>query len=172
VTRLVQVPVRIKKKSNLDSCNVSGVSGNFVPYVDIFVFPSKNMSLTKLVGATIKKFGLNNMTIVPNESKPIILKGGAPAYVLAYTVIIAGDELFKKMQVWTIEADKVYVITYTAQEGLYSNYLPMAQKMVDSFAFIPSINVPKLTITNHPSVANKHSLPPVRPTGLLPPLSR
>jgi hypothetical protein len=153
--------------------NLSGVSGNFVPYVDIFVFPSKNMSLPKLVNGTIKKFGFNNMTLVPNESKPIILKGGAPAYVITYLVTIAGDELFKKMQLWTVKADKVFVITYTAQEGLYSNYLPTIHKMIDSFAFIPGINAtPKLTNTNHPSVTNNNTLPPAAPTGLLPPLSR
>jgi len=152
--------------------NLSGVSGNFVPYVDIFVFPSKNMSLPKLVSTTIKKFGLNNMTLVPNESKPIILKSGAPAYVIAYIVTIAGEELFKKMQVWTLKADKVYVITYTAQEGLYSNYLPMAQKMVDSFAFISGINAPKLTNTSHASFTNNKTVPPAPPAGLLPPLSR
>jgi serine/threonine-protein kinase len=152
--------------------NVSGVSGNFVPYVDIFVFPSKNMSLPKLVSATIKKFALNNMTVVPNESKPITLRGGTPAYVMTYTVTIASDELFKKMQIWTIKADKVFVITYTAQAALFPNYLPMAQKLVDSFAFIPGTNAPTLATNLHPSVTNNNTLPSSPPRGLLPPLSR
>ena len=30
--------------------NISGVSGHFVPYSDIFVFDSKNMSLDKIIG--------------------------------------------------------------------------------------------------------------------------
>jgi hypothetical protein len=76
------------------------------------------------------------------------------------------------MQVWTIKADKVYVITYTAQAALYSNYLPMAQKMVDSFVFIPGTHVPTLSNTSHPSVTKNKTLPPAPPTGLLPPLSR
>jgi hypothetical protein len=91
---------------------------------------------------------------------------------MAYMVTIAGDELFKKMQVWTIKADKVYVITYSAQAALYSNYLPMAQKMVESFAFIPGTHEPTLSNTNHPSVTTNKILPPAPPTGLLPPLSR
>jgi hypothetical protein len=109
--------------------NVSGVSGNFVPYLDVFVFPSKNMSLDEALNGTINNFG-NNINI--SESKPIILKGDNHAHMLVYTIAIAGDELFKKMQVWTTKGDRVYVITYSAEEELYPKYLPTIQKMVDS----------------------------------------
>ena len=42
----------------------------------------------------------------------------------------------KAMQIWTVEGDKAYLITYKAEPGQYSNYLPTIQKMVDSIQFI------------------------------------
>jgi hypothetical protein len=35
--------------------NISGVSGHFVPYSDIFVFDSKNMTLDKIIEGRIKR---------------------------------------------------------------------------------------------------------------------
>jgi len=37
------------------------------------------------------------------------------------------------MQLWTIKEDKVYTITYTAEEENFENDLQTAQRMVDSF---------------------------------------
>jgi eukaryotic-like serine/threonine-protein kinase len=41
----------------------------------------------------------------------------------------------KAMQIWTLRGDKAYLITYKAEPGKYSRYLPIIQKMVDSFQF-------------------------------------
>jgi hypothetical protein len=116
-------------KSATSLGNISGVSGNFVPYVDIFIFSSKNMSLAEIVNGTIKE--LSGKTVI--ELKPSTLKSGGSAYTLVYTLKVATDELFKKMQLWTINDNKVYVTTFTAQAGLYPSYLSTAQKMLDSF---------------------------------------
>lgn len=114
--------------------NVSGVSGNFIPYLDILVFPSNGMSLNDIVQQRINNF-LNNadFAIDNNQSKPFTLKGNHPAYMLVYTVIVGGDEFFRKRQVWTIFDDKVYVITFTSQQALSSNYIPIVDKMINSF---------------------------------------
>jgi len=112
--------------------NISGVSGSFVPYVDIFVFASKNMSLDKIVKGTINNF-LMSPDFALNESKPITLTGNQPAHVLMYSVTGAQGEFFKKMQVWTIVGGKAYVITFTSEAALYPNYLPTVQKMINSF---------------------------------------
>jgi PsbP-like protein len=109
--------------------NVSGVSGSFVPYIDIFVFASKNMSLNEIVNGTVNNLAANANL---NESKSITLKDNNPAYTLTYTVTIAGNGSLKKMQVWTLKDYKVYVITFTAEEALYSKYLPTIQKMINS----------------------------------------
>jgi hypothetical protein len=112
--------------------NISGVSGSFVPYVDIFVFASKNMSLDQIVKRTINKF-LTSTGFALNESKPITLTGNLPAHVLVYSVTGAQGEFFKKMQVWTIVGGKAYVITFTSEATLYPNYLLTVQKMINSF---------------------------------------
>jgi hypothetical protein len=118
--------------------NISGVSGSFVPYLDIYVFDSKNMSLDKIINGTINKF-VNNENFAIHESKPIALKGNQQAYMLMYDATVGGDEFFKKLQVYTIFDSKVYVLTFTSQAASFSNYLPLVQKMVNSFEESQSI---------------------------------
>ena len=111
--------------------NISGVSGHFVPYLDIFAFDSKNMSLDKIINGRINR--IQNTSDFVLDSKPFTLKGNHSAYMLLYSTTTGGDEFFKKMQVYTIIGNKVYLITFTAQEALFSNYLPTVRKMIDSF---------------------------------------
>jgi len=111
--------------------NISGVSGHFVPYLDIFAFDSKNMSLDKIINGRINR--IQNTSDFVLDSKPFTLKGNRSAHMLVYSTITGADEFFKKMQVYTIFGNKVYLITFTAQEALFSNYLPTVRKMIDSF---------------------------------------
>jgi hypothetical protein len=111
--------------------NISGVSGQFVPYLDIFVFDSKNMSLEKIIDGRMKR--IQNTTDVVIESKPFTLKGNHEAHKLVYSTITGGDEFFKKMQIYTIHNNKVYLITFTAQETLFSNYISQVENMIDTF---------------------------------------
>jgi hypothetical protein len=110
--------------------NISGVSGQFVPYLDIFVFNSKNLSLEKIIDGRMKR--IQNTTDVVIESKPFTL-GNHEAHRLIYSTITGGDEFFKKMQIYTIYNNKVYLITFTAQETLFSNYIPLVENMIDTF---------------------------------------
>jgi hypothetical protein len=112
--------------------NVSGVSGQFVPYLDIFVFDSKNMSLDEIIDGRMNR--IKNYTYFAiHESEPFTLKGNQEAYSLVYSTTTGGDELFKKMQIYTKFGHKVYLITFTAQEALFANYLPTVQNMIKSF---------------------------------------
>jgi hypothetical protein len=111
--------------------NISGVSGHFVPYLDIFAFDSKNMSLDKIINGRINR--IQNTSDFVLDSKPFTIKGNNSAHMLVYSTITGADEFFKKMQVYTIFRNKVYLITFTAQEALFSNYLSTVRKMVDSF---------------------------------------
>ena len=111
--------------------NISGVSGHFVPYVDIFVFDSKNMSLDKIINGRINRIQNNSDFII--DSKPFTLRGNQSAHVLVYSTTAGGDESFKKLQLYTISDNKVYLLTFTAQESLFSNYLPKVLKMIHSF---------------------------------------
>ena len=128
--------------------NVSGVSGNFVPYIDLFVFPSKNVPLEQAVGQTVNNFENNTHVDV---SKPIALKGNIPAHLLVYDSIVASDEHFKKMQVWVSSGDKTYVLTYTSEASLYPTYLPIIQKMIQS---VELKNSQLQTINNNNPITN------------------
>lgn len=111
--------------------NISGISGNFVPYLDIFVFGSQNISLNEIVKERLNAIkGSSNFII--NESKSIFLGGNQSAYSIVYTSTAQG-EYFKKMQVYTSLQNKVYLITFTSQDALFSNYSDTVRKMIDSF---------------------------------------
>jgi hypothetical protein len=121
-----------QSKTSSELGNISGVSGSFVPYLDIYVFDSKNMSLDKIIDATVNKFR-NNENFVINESKPFAVKDNHPAHMLVYDALVGGDEFFRKMQVYVMPGNKIYLISFTSQQALFSNYLPIVQKMVSSF---------------------------------------
>jgi hypothetical protein len=121
-----------QSKTSSELGNISGVSGSFVPYLDIYVFDSKNMSFDKIIDATVNKFR-NNENFVINESKPFAVTGNHPAHMLVYDAIVGGDEFFRKMQVYVMSGDKIYLISFTSQHALFSNYIPIVQKMVSSF---------------------------------------
>jgi hypothetical protein len=56
--------------------------------------------------------------------------GNNPAHKITYTVATG----LKTMAVYTIKGDKAFILEYiTGSEATYSSYLPIAQKMVDSF---------------------------------------
>ena len=122
-----------KKASELG--NVSGVSGHFVPYLDIFVFSSKNMSLDKIIDSRIDRIQ-NSTYFLISESKPFTLKGNQSAYTITYSINSGKDEIFKKMQVYTIYGNKVYLITFTSQEALFAQYRSTIQEMVNSFELL------------------------------------
>lgn len=121
-----------QSKTSSELGNISGVSGSFVPYLDIYVFDSKKMSFDKIIDATVNKFR-NNENFVINESKPFTIKGNQPAHMLVYDAIVGGDEFFRKMQVYSTFGSKIYVLSFTSQQASFSNYLPLVQKIVSSF---------------------------------------
>lgn len=121
-----------QSKTSSELGNISGVSGSFVPYLDIYVFDSKKMSFDKIIDATVNKFR-NNENFVINESKTSTVKGNHPAHMLVYDAIVGGDEFFRKMQVYSTFGSKIYVLSFTSQQASFSNYLPLVQKMVSSF---------------------------------------
>jgi hypothetical protein len=121
-----------QSKTSSELGNISGVSGSFVPYLDIYVFDSKNISFDKIIDATVNKFR-NNENFVINESKPSTVKGNHPAHMLVYDAIVGGDELFRKMQVYSMFGTEIYVLTFTSQAALFPDYLSLVQKMVNTF---------------------------------------
>jgi len=112
--------------------NISGVSGHFVPYSDIFTFDSKNLTLERIMSERLKRLQ-NDTHFTAIESKPFSFNDGHPAQLLIYRTIAGGDELFKKLQVYTIYGNKVYLISFTSQDASFSSYMPTIQKMIKTF---------------------------------------
>lgn len=112
--------------------NISGVSGSFVPYLDIYTFDSKNFSLGRIVNSTISNLQPQENFAV-YDSRPEVFGGNLSGHVLLYDTIIGDGEHFRKLQAFTILNGKVFVITYTAQQALFPNYLSAVHKMVESF---------------------------------------
>jgi hypothetical protein len=112
--------------------NISGVSGSFVPYLDIYTFDSKNISLSKIVNSTI-----NNLRPYENfvvyESRPEVISGNLSGHVLLYDAVVGDGEHFRKLQAYTIVDGNVFVITYTSQQALFPLYLSAVHRMVESF---------------------------------------
>jgi hypothetical protein len=48
--------------------------------------------------------------------------------------------MLKTMEVWTINGGIAYMISYNADSSYFSNYLPIIQKMIDSFATTTTTN--------------------------------
>jgi hypothetical protein len=51
-------------------------------------------------------------------------------------ITIIGNSVLKTMQVWALKADRVFTITYQAEEEDFQNDLPIAMKMIESFEII------------------------------------
>jgi hypothetical protein len=112
--------------------NISGVSGHFVPYSDIFVFDSKNLTLDEIMTGRLNRLQ-NDTHFTGIESKPFMFDNGQPASSLIYRTTAGGDELFKKIQVYTIYSNKVFLISFTSQDASFPGYQPTIQKMIKSF---------------------------------------
>jgi hypothetical protein len=80
------------------------------------------------------------------EFNPLATPALNSAYKLEY--IYSTDMLMlKTMEVWTIDGDIAYMILYNADSTDFSNYLPVIQKMIDSFATTTSTTIQTKAIT-------------------------
>jgi serine/threonine-protein kinase len=73
------------------------------------------------------------------ESNMTTTLANNPAYkiVSTFTSLGLGDPLhsphFQTMNIWTIKGDKMYTISYSQITSEFSRYIPIIQKMIDSF---------------------------------------
>ena len=95
---------------------------------------SKNMPLSEITKIQIKNLTQNHPDFKLLESTDFRLAGNM-AYKIVFTATDGMKHERKAMQIWTVKGDNAYLITYKAEPGQYSKYLPTIQKMVDSFRF-------------------------------------
>jgi serine/threonine-protein kinase len=74
----------------------------------------------------------NNLSgvITITKSEPSTL-GGNPAHAIEY-IDNSQDQPIKKIQVWTVVDDRVYVVTYAADESEFPQYLADVQATAQS----------------------------------------
>lgn len=95
---------------------------------------TKIVSLYQLTQAQMKNLTQNYPDFKLLESIGSKL-AGTNAHEITFTAIDSHKQKRKAMQIWTINHKTAYLITYKADPGVYSVYLPAIQKMVDSFKF-------------------------------------
>jgi hypothetical protein len=65
------------------------------------------------------------------ESEPTTIAGNTPAYKVVYSEKVSGT-LSKIMEIYTVNGDKGYILSYFADTTIYKKYSPTFQKMVSS----------------------------------------
>jgi eukaryotic-like serine/threonine-protein kinase len=99
-----------------------------------------NLNMTEYLARITDDYDarLKDFKVIESNTNSSIL-ASKPAYKLVFTD--EEDEIhYKTMEIGTIIGDKVYLLSYAAQEEQYSNYLPTVQKMIDSFKINTSNN--------------------------------
>lgn len=96
---------------------------------------SGNTSLNEVTKVQIKNLTQSHPDFKLTESTNSILAGN-----IAHKIVFSATDNMKHertaMQIWTLKGDNAYLITYKAEPGKYSKYLPTIQKMIDSFQTI------------------------------------
>lgn len=95
---------------------------------------SKNIAFPEITKIQIKNLTQNHPDFRSLESTDFRLAGNM-AHKIVFTATDSMKHERKAMQIWTVKGDNAYLITYKAEPGQYSKYLPTIQKMVDSFQF-------------------------------------
>lgn len=111
-----------------------GASNTFREYLIIEVrnLTSQDTSLGQYIDTQINlRQALPNFSL--SESTPTSLTGGYPAHKIVYTYSNPIVGITKAMEILTIKHDKLYFLSYSGDATKYGIYLPIVQKMIDSF---------------------------------------
>jgi eukaryotic-like serine/threonine-protein kinase len=99
-----------------------------------------NLNLTEYLARITNDYDarLKDFKVIESNTNSSIL-ASKPAYKLVFTD--EEEEIhYKTMEIGTIIGDKVYLLSYAAQEEQYSDYLPTVQKMINSLKINTSNN--------------------------------
>ena len=112
----------LNNSADIDFYPLDDTSGAQAVKIQVDTLPLQNMTLDDYtniqINSTEKQLLDSNTTVLANLS----------AHEIVFTNLG-----IKTMQVWTIKDDKVYTITYTAEEEDFQNDLQVAKMMIESF---------------------------------------
>jgi hypothetical protein len=102
-------------------------------WISIDNLDQQNITLEEYIDETIDTYRkyAKDFSLVELDSNTTFA-GNSPAYKLVYTST-EEDDVIKTMEIGTMIDNKVYYISYLAEAKKYSEYLPMIQRMIDSF---------------------------------------
>jgi len=110
-----------------------GASDVFQENVNILVqdLSAQPMTLDEYTQLSVSQIGqvITDSNILDSSA---VTLAGIPGHRVVYTGK-QGQYDLKWMQVWTMQNNKAYVISYTAETGKYSTFLGTVQEMIDSF---------------------------------------
>jgi eukaryotic-like serine/threonine-protein kinase len=106
--------------------------------------PFQNISLDEVVDANINNLKQSLIDFELIELNATTISGNNPAYKVVYTNREEEDE-HKTMQVLSIKEDKAYLLTYIAEKRKYLDYLPIIERMINSFEIL-TYNSDALTV--------------------------
>jgi serine/threonine-protein kinase len=98
--------------------------------------PSGNFSLEDFTNIQIAGARQTYPIFTLYQLNSTTLAGNTPAQQLIFSTIDDKHREAKSMQFFMLNDNKSYHITYIAKPESYSEFLPIAQKMIDSFEFI------------------------------------
>lgn len=128
--------VSFKPRVNSNSNNISQQSISAPPTVFIRVWnlSFESSSLEQFTKARLKSLNHQGTLVVNSNSTTVGENAGyGVEYILKAPPTLPPLKL-KGLQVWTLKGNnKAYTITYIADPKDYSTYLPIAQKMINSF---------------------------------------
>jgi hypothetical protein len=110
----------INSRANLD-VSIDDISGE------------KGISLTQYANQNIADLNqsLPDAKFIASNTNNVVI-AGLPAYRMVYTSA-DGSTILKTMEIGAMKGDKVYILTYEAAMQEYAKYLPVIQRMIDSF---------------------------------------
>jgi hypothetical protein len=110
----------INSRANLD-VSIDDISGE------------KGISLTQYANQNIADLNqsLPDAKLIASNTNNVVI-AGLPAYRMVYTSA-DGNTILKTMEIGAMKGDKVYILTYEAAMQEYAKYLPVIQRMIDSF---------------------------------------
>ncbi len=108
---------------------------------DIEFYPLDDPSAIKQVKIQIETMPMaQNMTLqgytdvkINSVEGQILESNGTSLADLPAHQVVSANSGIKMMQVWTIEGDKVYTVTYVAEEEDFEEDLQLAERLIQSF---------------------------------------
>jgi hypothetical protein len=106
-------------------------------FIENFTISVENLPQNTTINAysneTIKAYKAKGFDLIESNATNL---AGNPAYKVTFdhrNELQQANPDYKLLQIWTIKGDRLYRITFQADAESYAEFLPIAQKMIDSF---------------------------------------